>query len=114
MDAVTQPRVNRYRHVMTRTESRSRRLGRRQVGLGRRGLGHLGTAALIAASAATMSAGTAAAGPPPEVGQPCSGAEIGRKVIDSKGRPIMCINYRWQIYSGQRPSRLDLLNRPSR
>lgn len=40
----------------------------------------------------------------PELGQPCSGAESGRKVTDSKGRTIMCTNYRWQIYNGQRQS----------
>ena len=65
-------------------------------------LPRLGTAALAASAAAVLSAGTAAAAPP-EVGQPCSGAEIGRKVTDSKGRVIMCNNYRWQLYTGQAP-----------
>ncbi|GED99173.1 hypothetical protein [Gordonia crocea] len=66
------------------------------------GLLPLGAATLAATS--TLLVSTTAAAAPPEVGQPCAGAEIGRKVTDSKGRTIMCNNYRWQIYQGQRPS----------
>lgn len=62
------------------------------------------SAAALVLAAAVLPATAASAAPRPEVGQPCSGAEIGRKVTDAKGRTIMCTNYRWQIFTGQRPN----------
>ncbi|MFT4201453.1 hypothetical protein [Gordonia sp. (in: high G+C Gram-positive bacteria)] len=64
----------------------------------------LSGAATLALAGATLSAAIASAAPGPAVGQPCSGAEIGRKVTDAQGRTIMCTNYRWQVYTGQTPS----------
>ncbi|NMO03766.1 hypothetical protein HH308_21350 [Gordonia sp. TBRC 11910] len=39
----------------------------------------------------------------PSVGDPCIGAEIGRRTTDPEGRNIVCDNYRWAIDVGQRP-----------
>ena len=61
-------------------------------------------AAAIAVTTAVVLPVSTATAATPELGQPCSGAESGRKVTDSKGRTIMCTNYRWQIYNGQRQS----------
>lgn len=60
------------------------------------------TLAVAIAIIAPVTAAASAA--PPQLGQPCAGAEIGRKVVDDQGRTIMCNNYRWQLYTGQRPS----------
>lgn len=38
----------------------------------------------------------------PSVGDPCIGAEIGRRTTDSVGRAIVCDSYRWSIDVGQR------------
>ncbi|GAB09751.1 hypothetical protein GOARA_046_00200 [Gordonia araii NBRC 100433] len=67
-------------------------------------LPRLSAAALAVAATAMLPAVNASAAARPEVGQPCTGAEIGRKVTDKHGRTIICSNYRWQIYTGQRPS----------
>lgn len=65
----------------------------------------MGAASLALAAGALLPVAEATASPTPEVGQPCSGAEIGRKVTDSAGRTIICNNYRWQIFTDQqRPS----------
>ncbi|MFT3901216.1 MAG: hypothetical protein QM728_13365 [Gordonia sp. (in: high G+C Gram-positive bacteria)] len=61
------------------------------------------SATAIAVAVAVSLPVAAAKASKPEVGQPCSGAEIGRKVTDAQGRKIMCSNYRWQLDKGQSP-----------
>ncbi|MFW0790115.1 hypothetical protein [Gordonia sp. CPCC 205333] len=38
----------------------------------------------------------------PAIGDPCSGAEIGRRTTDAAGRAIICYKYRWSLDVGQR------------
>lgn len=39
----------------------------------------------------------------PAVGDPCIGADIGRRAVDANGTAIMCDNYRWTVDKGQAP-----------
>ncbi|WP_040525841.1 hypothetical protein [Gordonia effusa] len=38
----------------------------------------------------------------PSIGDPCSGAETGRRTTDAAGRAIICYKYRWSLDVGQR------------
>lgn len=61
----------------------------------------VGSAAVLTATPASANPFRHTVAEQPAVGDPCIGAEIGRRTTDADGRAIICDNYRWSFDVGQ-------------